>query len=358
MQIINILLSDKNGGVEQSFVSYCQLLQDLGHNVLAIVKKNALYKKDLEKTGVKITEISNQFGYYDFLAINNIKKQIINFDANLLFCHVGRAIILGRKALGKLPQKIPLIAINHSTNVKRSIGADVILSVNQEILKKTIALGQAPTKSLVMNNFIEFDKKNSFFSPKHFLVNQKITIGALSRIIPEKGLEYLVRSIKILQDQNLDIELKIAGDGESKKELENLVRSLGLQDKIEFLGWISDKDDFFSKIDIFCLPSIYHETFGIVLIEAMKYNCPIIASDDVGPKSIINNEINGILVKRYPLDDFAPQIAASIIKLANNPDLVANIIKNAQDDLIKNYSSLAAKEKMKKIIDIAINAKF
>jgi len=351
MKIVNVLFSNKNGGVEQSFVSYCKLLQDLGHNVLAIVKTNAPYRKDLEMIGIKIEEVSNKFGYYDFLAINKIKRLVVNFNANLLFCHVGRAMILGQKALAKIPKKIPLIAVNHSTNVKRSIGADIVLSVNQEICKKTIELGQPSSRSFVMNNFVEFDDENSLANSNHFPLNHKIIIGSLSRLIPEKGLEYLIRAIKILREKNYDATLTIAGDGKYRLELERLVGILGLKNEVKFLGWINDKDSFFNDINIFCLPSIYHETFGIVLLEAMKYNRPIIATDDVGPKSIIKNEINGILVERYPLDDLPNKIAESVIKLASNPDLVANMIKNAKSDLIKYYSNKAAQDKMQEIIE-------
>ena len=344
------------GGVEQSFVNYCRLFQDLDHQTLAIVKCNAPYKESIEKLGIKAIEVENHFGYYDFFAIRKIRKLIIDFNADLVCAHVGRGIVISKKALRKIRKKTPLIAVNHSNNVKRSIGADIILSVNKEIFYKTVDLGQPSDQSFVMNNFMEVDqeKLNNFDPTKFLIEKQQIKIGTLSRLIPEKGLDHLIKAVKILKEKDCNASLKIAGDGKSKLDLENLVNSLNLKGNVDFVGWISDKSNFFNNINIFCLPSIYHETFGMVLIEAMEYNKPLIATDDVGPKSIIKNGINGILVERYPLEDLPNKIAASVIKLVENPDLVSNLVNNARNDLFKHYSNDAAKEKMREVIDIAM----
>jgi len=362
MKIINLLLSNKNGGVEQSFVAYSSILKSLNHEVLAIVRKNAPYKKDIENLGIEVIEIENKFGYYDFFAIKNLKEIIKNFKTNLVFSHTGKAIALSKKALKKFP-KIPLIAVNHSNNVKRSIGADIILSVNKEIFYKTVDSGQAENRSFVMPNFIPLDLElqnpnwqnpNWQFNLDNFSFNsKKIRIGAMGRLAPEKGLEYLIKTIKILKDQNCAAELVIGGDGELKQELKNLVNLLNLNEEVKFLGWTSDKEKFFSSIDIFCLPSL-EETFGIVLLEAMKYGKPIISSNCDGPRTIIKNEVNGILI-----DQKSPeQIVAAILKLKNNPQLVFDLVTNARENLLKNYSPKIIQEKFSSVIKIALLNRF
>ena len=350
MKIINLLLSNKNGGVEQSFVAYCLILKSLNHEVLAIVRKGAPYKNNIEELGIKVIEIENNFGHWDFFVIKNLRKTIKDFEVNLIFAHVGKAISLSKKTLKKF-QKIPLIAINHSNNVKRSIGADVILSVNKEIFYKTIDYGQAENRSFVMPNFIEYDQElQKEFNYNDFSFNSKIRIGTMGRLAKEKGLEYLIKTIKILKDQNHSVELIIAGDGELKQELENLTKSLNLDEEVKFIGWTNNKEKFFSSIDIFCLSSL-EETFGIVLLEAMKYGKPIISSNCDGPKIIIKNEVSGILVdKKSP-----EQIAAAILKLKNNPELVFDLVTNAKENLLKNYSLKIAQEKFASVIRIAFS---
>ena len=157
MKIINILLSNKNGGVEDAFVTHCRILKDFcvsKNEVLAITKNNAPYADDLKKNNILVKEVKNNFGYYDVFAIKKIKKIINEFKADIVFAHVGKGIIFAKKAL--LGAKTPLIAVNHSNNVKRSIGANMVLCVNDYIRDKAISLGQNKQYVITIPNVIEF----------------------------------------------------------------------------------------------------------------------------------------------------------------------------------------------------------
>lgn len=354
MRIVNILLSNQNGGVEQSFVAYTKILKDLNHQVLVIAGKGAPYISDLPS--VEIREVDNIFGYYDFPAIFKIRKLIKNFNADLVFAHASRAVILAKKALKK---STPLIAINHSKNVKRSIGADVILSVNKEIFYKTVDLGQPATRSFVMPNFIDVDGwslSENFDQDSFNLKNKIITIGAVSRLSPEKGLSYLIKALKILSDQNYSVKLKIAGSGALLPELKQLCCHLGLEKKVEFVGWVNDKPAFYKTIDIFCLPSL-EETFGMVLLEAMAAFKPIIATNCDGPAMVLKNNVSAILVDKSKPELLPDLIAQSIIKLLNNPDMIFDLTTNAKKDLLRFYSYPVVKEKIQEVVAIATNNK-
>ncbi|MDA9818004.1 hypothetical protein N9C35_03090, partial [Flavobacteriaceae bacterium] len=183
MKIINILLSNKNGGVEDAFITHCEILQKAGgtkNNILAIVKTGAPYADCLANLGIEVIEVKNNFGYYDFIAQRKIAKIISNFSPNLVSAHVGRGIYFAKKILHK--QNIALLAVNHSNNVKRSIGADAILCVNEEIHKKAVSLGQNPKKTWTIPNVIKFDEKEIIKIPYNdFSANSEIIIGAMGR---------------------------------------------------------------------------------------------------------------------------------------------------------------------------------
>jgi glycosyltransferase involved in cell wall biosynthesis len=358
VQIANILLSSQNGGVEQSFVNYCKIMQRLGHDVLAIVGFEAPYIKDLENLGVKIVEAPNHFGYYDIFTINKIKNSLKEFKADLAFSHTGKAIILTRKAIKKLSHKIPQIAVNHSGNVKRSIEADFILSVNKDIHQKTIKFGQDENKSLVMPNFIDIEEKEITQDLENKLIigrngsidsnkdpKKDIIIGAIARLSKEKGLDFLIEAIKILHKNNYPVKLKIAGSGDEKLSLEYLRNSLDLQDSIEFLGWIDDREEFFNEIDIFCLPS-KEETFGLVILEAMLYKKPIISTKTAGAIMILQDEVSGILINNSKPD----LIALAIMDLIDNPKKIPDLIYHAHKELIDLYSSQAAQKNFKNLL--------
>ena len=120
MKIANLIVTSQNGGAEQVFLDYTRLLKKLGHDVVPIVKNDAPYANSLSS----LKKISNNFGYYDFFAIKQIIKILREENIHAIFTHAGKATVLARKAIAKIKnKKIFLIAINHSTNVKRSIGA-------------------------------------------------------------------------------------------------------------------------------------------------------------------------------------------------------------------------------------------
>mgnify|MGYP001101385923 FL=1 len=102
---------------------------------------------------------------------------------------------------------------------------------------------------------------------------------------------------------------------------------------IKFLGWIKNKENFFSNIDIFCCPSKI-EPFGLVILEAMSNSVPVISTKRKGPLDIIDNMKNGILVN---IDNYE-EMKKSIILLKGNKNLRKKISKNAFDTLRKKYS--------------------
>ncbi|WP_320167921.1 glycosyltransferase family 4 protein [Mangrovibacterium marinum] len=112
-------------------------------------------------------------------------------------------------------------------------------------------------------------------------------IGYLGRISPEKGLEYLIDSF--LESENTGKQLWIAGNGNA-----NYFDKIKLQAKsskqIHFLGHTS-AEDFLSKIDLLVVPSLWHEPFGRVIIEAFSMQVPVFASKNGGLPEIINDKV-------------------------------------------------------------------
>jgi glycosyltransferase involved in cell wall biosynthesis len=99
-------------------------------------------------------------------------------------------------------------------------------------------------------------------------------------------------------------QFTIGGEGSIKKELEEYAFKIGVSNNVHFLGQLSREDVVaeMHQSDIFLLASTF-ETFGVVLIEALAMGIPVISTDSVGPRDIIN-ENNGILVPTFECLDF------------------------------------------------------
>lgn len=351
MKIANIILTSQNGGAEQAFIDYASALKNLGHEILAVIKDDAPYADKIEGLGIEVKKVKNTFSYHDIFTSLAIKKILEEFDADATLAHAGRATIVTRRAIKKIKhKKIIEIAVNHSMNVKRSIGADIILSVNKPIFFKTIDSGQSPDASFSIPNAISL--KNAIEIPPQVNLVEKevITIGILGRLLEVKGFVYVIKSLKALEGlSDKRFKLKIAGLGPQETELRELTKTLNLEDKIEFLGWIQDREGFFTSIDIFCLPS-KRETFGLVLLEAMKYRTPIISTDADGPKEILTDESDSLIVNLEPERDIEENLAKAVIRLTSEADLANLFIENSFKKLKEKFSYASLENRLKYIV--------
>lgn len=133
---------------------------------------------------------------------------------------------------------------------------------------------------------------------------KKFTFLYLSRIIPLKGLDLLIRAFSQLEKNRDDVSLLIAGDGPFKDYCLNLSKELKINN-IEFLGGIdpSHTKEIFTKADVFVLPSYFlgnlYESWGLVINEAMSMELPIITTTGVGASTdLVENGVNGFVVKQ------------------------------------------------------------
>ncbi len=351
MKILNVILTSQNGGAEQAFIDYSRALKNLGHEVYAVLKIDAPYFEDVSALKIKIKKISNRFGYYDVFAVQNIKKFILENEIDAVISHMGRSTILVRKAIKKINanKKIIQIAVNHSGNVKRSIGSDIIFSVNKKIFFDTVDLGQSSEHSFVIPNAIDISDAVEFKKLSSLKNKSPIVIGAIGRLDRTKGFDLAIKALKKLTEiSDQKFVLKIAGSGYFEPVLRNLVKELGLENEVEFLGWIKNKKAFFDQIDIFCLPS-QNEPFGIVILEAMKFAKPIIATDADGPKEILIDKKDALIVPLNPIEKTPKQISEAILQIINDAELMNNMVKNAAQKLREKYSYGALEKRLAEI---------
>lgn len=165
----------------------------------------------------------------------------------------------------------------------------------------------------------------------------------IGRFDPRKGIETLVRAVGQSQWQdNENLKLIIGGgsrpgrsDGIERERIEKIVAELGLADKTEFPGRISDEDlpVYYAAADVSVAPSHY-EPFGLVAIEAMASNTPVIASDVGGLQYTVVSEETGLLAP--PQDNEA--FATAINRILANPQWRDQLGENARKRVEDKFS--------------------
>lgn len=355
MKIGHIILTSQNGGAEQVFIDYIRILKKIGHQNFAVIKKDAPYFNALDNLGVEYLKINNQLGYFDFLAIKKISDFIIKNDIDILIAHAGKSIILGHKAIKRISKnhkKIILVAVNHSNNIKRSLVADLILSVNREIFFKTIDSNRTVNDSLILYNGLDISSHVPNFLSYDFTNQAEINIGLIGRFHKAKGFDFAIDAFKIVKEKTgLNIKLKIAGSGEEEENLRKKVNDLELKNDVKFLGWIKNSTDFFNEIDIFILPSKV-ETFGLVILEAMKNCKPIIATNCDGPNEILRQNIDALIVNQNSEKGVAMEIANALERLIYDKELANNLVRSAYNRLEARFSEKILEQNLAEIFKI------
>lgn len=142
-----------------------------------------------------------------------------------------------------------------------------------------------------------------------------LTIG---RLVPDKGQMLLLRALAELRDTGVPARLTMIGDGPDRATLEGAARRLQLDDCVEFTGSLGQPEiaERFESADVFCLPS-FAEGLPVVLMEAMSYRLPVVATRIAGVPELVEDGVSGALVSAARID----RLVAALARLADDPDL-------------------------------------
>jgi phosphatidyl-myo-inositol alpha-mannosyltransferase len=141
----------------------------------------------------------------------------------------------------------------------------------------------------------------------------------VSRLEGRKGVKYLLEAYRMAKKECPASRLILVGPGErSRREYARWVRAVKLEDVV-FTGRVSfaDLPNYYHTADVFCIPAVGQESFGLVLLEAMAAGKPILATNIEGYASVVSDKVDGLLVK--PRDSRA--LADAMIALANDKSL-------------------------------------
>ncbi len=173
---------------------------------------------------------------------------------------------------------------------------------------------------ICLPNFIEL---RQFHEVQHNY--NLLFVGRLETI---KGVEFLIQAIPFIIKVFPQTTLTIVGEGSHQADLFKLTQKLRLEEHIRFIGWVDNKDldTYYEKASLVVVPSIWAETFGLVILEAMSAGRPVIGTNVGGIPELIEEGVNGYLV--------APgnpaQIAEKVIKLFAQEKLLTELGRNAR----------------------------
>ena len=184
------------------------------------------------------------------------------------------------------------------------------------------------------------DLDTSELRKKYNLSNKKIIV-TISRLQERKGQDYVICAMPFILKEIANAHYLIVGDGEERERLEKLVKDLSLEDKVTFVGFVSEEElpYYYNLADVFILANRITSTndvegFGMVFIEANACEKPVIGGKTGGAIDAIIENKTGLFVN--PTDE--KDIANKIIYLLKNPDKALDMGKYGRQRAIKEFS--------------------
>lgn len=156
-------------------------------------------------------------------------------------------------------------------------------------------------------------------------VTDKINFLCSGRLVDAKGFDLVIEAFKICKERGYtSFSLSIAGTGNKQKQLQELVKSYGLESNISFLGWLEpdQMQTVMLKTDVFIhfVPSL--DPFPVAVLEAMAAGIPVIGSDMAGSVvERVKNGENGFVISSTDIEG----LTESLIKFIANPSLIENM---------------------------------
>ena len=162
----------------------------------------------------------------------------------------------------------------------------------------------------------------------------------VGRLVERKGVEYLIRAFAEVV-REVPSELVIVGKGPEDERLHQLTEKLNLVQKVHFKGWVSqdELEQLYNQCNVFVLPAIIDskgdtEGLGVVLLEAMSYMKPVVASNLGGITDIVKDRETGLLVNEKDPHG----LSEAIKSLLSDPSLAASLAKRGYEHVQKQFS--------------------
>lgn len=348
----------RGGGAERVCVTIANKLIENNYRVdlLLLNLSGAKYHKHLDSED-NITCLGVRHARYAMFRLlrylrNKRPETIIVFNHQLAVLLIIARMIL-RRNYRIIARNITILSFSnrYSWNIWHKYIVKFVVKRLYHRVDKIIAQGQGMKHDLINNYKVDDNKVvviNNPVAPKIERLsardwgndkkrNEILYVGRLERI---KGLNNLIKAFHIAHKLNGSLMLRIIGDGTLKNELINETKKMELMNNVIFHGYEESVEKYYLQAKATVLTSLY-EGFPNVLIESIMLGTPVIAFDcPCGPREIIRNGVNGILVRNQDVQE----LAGAFVRVINMDIPKEVIIKTAEpyrsNVIIKQYINL------------------
>ncbi len=326
MKILYVITKSNWGGAQRHVYDLASAMKDSGHTVIVALGGNGILRTKLEDIGIKtyaISELGRDVSIKkDAKSFSRIFSTIKRERPDIVHLHSPKAAGLGSIASRILRVKKIIYTVHGwAFNEERPWYQKIfiikmswltMLCVHKIILLSGREYRQAEKFPITRHKleYIPIGMKTPIFmsidGAKQILARhigieitefkKKYVIGTIAELHKNKGVEYLIDSLRPILSAKTDIISIIIGDGELMPDLHMQIRKAGLEDKIFLAGYMENASEYLKAFSLFTLSSI-KEGLPYVILEAGSASLPVVATSVGGIPEIIEDMKSGVLVQ-------------------------------------------------------------
>ena len=310
MRLLQAMAGARHGGAEAFFVRLAGALAQAGQEQRVLIRRDAERAAALSRAGIAATELPFR-GRLDLVTRWRFRRAVAEFRPAIVLTWMNRATQACPRG-----DFVHVARLGGYYDLKYYRRCDHLIGNTRDIVAYLQRQGWPAERAHYLPNFTaRIDAAPAARSA--LATPSDVTLAlALGRLHVNKGFDVLL--VALARTQRL--HLWLAGEGELRATLERQAAALGIAERVRFLGWRDDIPALLGAADFLVCPS-RHEPLGNVVIEAWAAGLPVIAAASEGPRALIADGENGLLVR---VDD-ADALARAMLRLADDQDLRARL---------------------------------
>lgn len=318
-KVIHVITTIERGGAEKQLLILVkeQIASNLDVSVIYLKGKAELEKEIIASGAHVISDVADTPLLFQVLKL----RKVLKHHQGVTHAHLPRAELLTKLALGnkcfvitrhntepffpKAPRMLSRILSRWSTSQ-----SNLIIAISEAVeiyLRSSLEISSKKRIFVIPYGYVknsEFNKSRQLdLVEKYGLNGEEFIFGTIGRLTQQKNYPTMLAAFELFTKYLDQTKLLIIGEGHLEKELKDFAVELGISEKVVWVGKTSEIDDHLKLMDVFMLTSHY-EGFGLVLLEAMNSQIPIIASNSTAIPEVLGKIHPGLCASISAVDFF------------------------------------------------------
>ncbi len=343
------------GGIESHVYYLSKELVELGHEVTVLTSGSSqenVMKEEI-RDGILVRRLWTPFFFFNFPFMPTLLYHVSREKADVFHGHINSPMVVEPAAIGSWLRAAPFVVTYHADLVPEDVGLqnmslarsiswfyeNLFKKMDAKVAARIIAttpmyaessdfLAEYLEKLSVVPNGVDLDRfrpdlESSDVRDRLGFSDEKIVFFA-GRLIPYKGLDYLLTAFSELCKTRDDVRLVLLGTGPLMGDLQRQVHMVGLDEKVAFIGSVNEEDlpRFYVASDVVVVPSRSRsEGFSISALQGMACGKPVVGTRVGGVPFLVRNGQSGIIVEPKSWE----QLSAAISRILDDSALASRM---------------------------------